>query len=94
MHAFEKIFPADDFALLALILVMPLLGAFVNGIFGKRLGRDAVRLMALSALGISFLGSVLAFFLLPVVFTMWVTTEGAGVGLPNVMPEAREPSGA
>src|SRR5689334_17121876 len=64
MHAFEKIFPADDFALLALILGMPLLGAFVNGVFGKRLGRDAVRLMALSALGISFLGSVLAFFLL------------------------------
>src|SRR6476620_9411059 len=64
MHAFEKIFPADDFALLALILAMPLLGAFVNGIFGKRLGRDAVRLMALSALGISFLGSVLAFCLL------------------------------
>ena len=64
MHAFEKIFPADDFALLAVILAMPLLGAFVNGIFGKRLGRDAVRLMALSALGISFLGSVLAFCLL------------------------------
>jgi NADH-quinone oxidoreductase subunit L len=64
MHAFEKIFPADDFALLALILGMPLVGAFVNGVFGKRLGKDAVRLMALSALGASFLGSVLTFFLL------------------------------
>jgi NADH-quinone oxidoreductase subunit L len=64
MHAFEKIFPADDFALLALILGLPLLGAFVNGVFGKRLGKDAVRLMALSALGASFLGSLLAFFLL------------------------------
>jgi len=64
MHAFEKIFPADDFALLALILGMPLLGAFVNGVFGKRLGKDAVRLMALSALGVAFLGSVLTFFLL------------------------------
>src|SRR6187200_770114 len=64
MHAFEKIFPADDFALLALILGMPLLGAFVNGVFGKRLGKDAVGLMALSALGASFLGSLLAFFLL------------------------------
>src|SRR5262245_18066786 len=64
MHAFEKIFPPNDFALLALILGMPLLGAFVNGVFGKRLGKDAVRLMALSALGISFLGSVLAFLML------------------------------
>jgi NADH-quinone oxidoreductase subunit L len=64
MHAFEKIFPADDFALLALILGLPLLGAFVNGVFGKRLGKDAVRLMALSALGASFLGSLLAFCLL------------------------------
>ena len=51
MNAFEKIFPAGDFALLALILGMPLVGAFVNGVFGKRLGKDAVRLMALSALG-------------------------------------------
>src|SRR3954468_6532231 len=64
MHAFEKIFPADDFALLALILGMPLIGAFVNGVFGKRLGKDAVRLMALSAIGASFIASVLAFFLL------------------------------
>jgi NADH-quinone oxidoreductase subunit L len=64
MHAFEKIFPADNFALLALILAMPLIGAFVNGVFGKRLGKDAVRLMALSALGIAFLGSLLTFFML------------------------------
>ena len=64
MHAFEKIFPAGDFALLALILGMPLLGAFVNGVFGKRLGKGAVRLMALSALGISFLSSLLTFAML------------------------------
>jgi len=64
MDALEKIFPANDFALLAVIIGMPLLGAFVNGVFGKRLGKEAVRLMALGALGISFLCSLLAFALL------------------------------
>jgi NADH-quinone oxidoreductase subunit L len=64
MEALQKIFPANDFALLVLILGMPLLGAFVNGVFGKRLGKEAVRLMALSALGISFLGALLSFFML------------------------------
>ena len=64
MDALQKIFPASNFALLLLIIGMPLLGAFVNGVFGKRLGKDAVRLMALSALAISFLGSVLAFVML------------------------------
>ena len=64
MEALQKIFPANNFALLLLILGMPLLGAFVNGVFGKRLGKDAVRLMALSALGISFLGAVVSFLML------------------------------
>jgi NADH-quinone oxidoreductase subunit L len=64
MEALSKIFPANNFALLLVILGMPLLGAFVNGVFGKRLGKDAVRLMALSALGVAFLGAVLSFFLL------------------------------
>jgi NADH-quinone oxidoreductase subunit L len=64
MEALHKIFPADNFALLLLILGMPLLGAFINGVFGKRLGKEAVRLMALSALGISFLGAVLTFLML------------------------------
>src|SRR6187551_3795422 len=64
MDALEKIFPANDFALLAVIIGMPLLGAFVNGVFGKRLGKDAVRLMALGAVGISFLCSLLTFALL------------------------------
>ena len=49
MEALQKIFPADDFALLLLVIGMPLLGAFVNGVFGKRLGKDAVRLMALAS---------------------------------------------
>jgi NADH-quinone oxidoreductase subunit L len=64
MEALSKIFPANNFALLLLIVGMPLLGAFVNGVFGKRLGKDAVKLMALSALGVSFLAALLSFFLL------------------------------
>jgi NADH-quinone oxidoreductase subunit L len=64
MEALSKIFPANDFALLPVILGMPLLGAFINGVFGKRLGKEAVKLMALSAIGVSFLASLLAFFLL------------------------------
>ncbi|MBL8743758.1 MAG: hypothetical protein JNK04_21765, partial [Myxococcales bacterium] len=64
MNAFSKIFPAQDFALIAIVLVMPLIGAFVNGVFGKRLGKEAVRLMALSALGVSFVASVITFVML------------------------------
>jgi NADH-quinone oxidoreductase subunit L len=64
MEVLQKIFPADDFALLVLIIGMPLLGAFINGVFGKRLGKDAVRMMALCAIGASFLASVVAFWML------------------------------
>ena len=52
----------NDYVLIAVILGMPLLGAFVNGIWGNRLGKRAVRLMALGAVGVSFVASVLAFF--------------------------------
>src|SRR5437016_14137825 len=54
-------FPQNDFWLIAVILGMPLLGAFVNGIWGRRLGKEAVRLMALVAVGSSFVASILAF---------------------------------
>ncbi|HEU4408287.1 MAG TPA: NADH-quinone oxidoreductase subunit L [Polyangiaceae bacterium] len=64
MHTLFAIFPAQQFALIAAILGLPLLGAFVNGVFGKRLGRDAVRLMALAALFGSFACSLVAFFML------------------------------
>ncbi len=57
----STLFPAENFSLIAVILGMPLLGAFVNGIWGKRLGNNAVRLMALSAVGVSFLASVVSF---------------------------------
>jgi len=65
VEALEKQFPASDFALLAVILLLPLIGAFVNGVFGKRLGKDGVRLMALAAVGGSFVLSVVTFLMLP-----------------------------
>ncbi|EYF02793.1 NADH-quinone oxidoreductase subunit L [Chondromyces apiculatus] len=65
MEALRTLFPASDFTLLAAILALPALGALVNGLFGKRLGKEGVRLMALAALGGSFLASVLTYLLLP-----------------------------
>ena len=61
--ALTQLFPADNFVLLGVILALPLIGAFVNGVFGKRLGREAVTLMALSAVGLSFVASLVAYFL-------------------------------
>ncbi|MFO0553159.1 MAG: NADH-quinone oxidoreductase subunit L [Polyangiaceae bacterium] len=57
-------FPQKDFALIGAVLLFPLIGAFVNGVFGKRLGKDAVRLMALGAIGLSFILSVVTFITL------------------------------
>lgn len=56
-----SLFPATSFSLIAVILAFPLLGAFVNGVWGPRLGKRAVRAMALSAIGGSFLASVATF---------------------------------
>ncbi|RLB65513.1 MAG: NADH-quinone oxidoreductase subunit L [Deltaproteobacteria bacterium] len=61
MSILRQQFPADDFALLALVLVLPLIGAFVNGVFGKRLGKEGVRLMALASVGGAFLLSLVVF---------------------------------
>lgn len=57
-------FPTDDFSLIALVLLLPLVGAFVCGVFGKRLGKHGVRTMALSAVGGSFLLCLVAFAML------------------------------
>ncbi len=65
LAALQHQFPASSFSLLAVVLLLPALGAFVNGVFGKRLGKQGVRLMALSAIGGSFLASLLTFLLLP-----------------------------
>ena len=62
MDALRQQFPADDFTLLAIVLALPLLGALINGLFGKRLGKEAVRMMALTAVGGSFVLSLLTFF--------------------------------
>lgn len=64
MELLNQIFPQRDFTLLAVILSLPLMGAFVNGVFGKRLGKEAVTLMALSAVGAAFVASVVAFCML------------------------------
>jgi NADH-quinone oxidoreductase subunit L len=64
MQTLEAIFPARDCTLLVAIILLPLLGAFVNGVFGKRLGKEAVTLMALTSIGASFVGSVAAFMML------------------------------
>jgi NADH-quinone oxidoreductase subunit L len=64
MQALEVLFPANDFPLLALIVILPLLGAIVNGIFGKRLGKEAVTLMGLSVIFVSFVLAVVTFMML------------------------------
>jgi NADH-quinone oxidoreductase subunit L len=64
METLFSIFPAHDFSLLAVILGLPALGAFVNGVFGKRLGKEAVRLLSLACVLGSFLASALAFVML------------------------------
>jgi NADH-quinone oxidoreductase subunit L len=61
MQALEALFPIEDFTLLAIIVVLPLLGAVVNGVFGKRLGREAATLMGLGTVFLSFLLSVATF---------------------------------
>ncbi len=64
LHRLQGLFPADDFGLLLVVLGLPLIGALVNGVFGKRLGDEAVSLMALVAVGLSFVASVVAFAML------------------------------
>jgi len=64
MQAIEALFPAQNYTLLAFIVLLPLLGAAVNGIFGKRLGKEAVSLLALSVMFVSFALAVITFLAL------------------------------
>jgi NADH-quinone oxidoreductase subunit L len=64
MQAILALFPSSDYTLLAFIVLLPLLGAAVNGIFGQRLGKEAVSLLALSVIFIAFALSVVTFFAL------------------------------
>ena len=57
-------FKPDDFALLAVVLGAPLFGAFFNGVFGKRVGKNGVRLLSLFAIGVSFAAALFTFFAL------------------------------
>src|SRR4051812_40210062 len=61
---FLSLFPANDFSLIAVVLGLPLLGAFVNGVFGPRLGKEAVRLMTLVVTGASFVAAAATFIAL------------------------------
>lgn len=72
--------PEANFPLIAVILGLPLLGALINGVFGKRLGPDGVRTMALSAVGGSFLAALVAFILL------YLRVQEATAGLAEGSP--------
>ena len=66
MDLLQNIFPADNFTLVAIILGLPAIGAFVNGVFGKRLGKKRMAAMArfLERQAAGFGGSIsLGFFL-------------------------------
>src|SRR5689334_23392264 len=64
MDALLSLFPERDVTLLAFSVLLPLIGAAINGIFGKRLGKEAVTLMGLSVVFASFVLSVAAFLML------------------------------
>ena len=64
MQAIEALFPAHNYTLLAFIVLLPLLGAAVNGIFGKRLGKEAVSLLALSVMFVAFALAIVTFLAL------------------------------
>lgn len=58
VHLFAK---PDDWFLLGIILGLPLYGAFFNGVFGKRFGRNMVRAVGVGTVGLSFLTAVFTF---------------------------------
>ncbi|MBL8718748.1 MAG: NADH-quinone oxidoreductase subunit L [Myxococcales bacterium] len=61
MHELHLPFQPEAWLPLALIIGAPLFGAFFNGVFGKRLGKPAVRIMALTVMGVSFLAALYTF---------------------------------
>jgi NADH-quinone oxidoreductase subunit L len=64
MQEISSLFPPNDMTLLAFIVLLPLIGALVNGLFGKRLGKEAVTLMGLSSIAGSFILSLVCFFVI------------------------------
>lgn len=75
MKDFLSLFPANDFSLIAAVLMLPLLGAFVNGVFGSRLGKPAVRLMTLAVTGAAFAAAIATFIALVSAVGATKTTE-------------------
>jgi NADH-quinone oxidoreductase subunit L len=64
LYTLEHAFPRQNCALLVGILLFPLIGALVNGLFGRRIGRQGVTLMALSAVAAALVASAAAAALL------------------------------
>jgi len=93
MELLTELFPPANFTLLGFILLLPLLGAFVNGIFGKRLGREGVTLLGLSVIFAAFVGAIITYAMLiehghdgaaPKFHFMawnWLELQGAGNGM-------------
>ncbi|MEZ4389856.1 MAG: NADH-quinone oxidoreductase subunit L [Polyangiales bacterium] len=53
--------PTDQYSVLGWIVLLPLLGAIINGVWGKKLGRQGVYIAGVGAVASSFLLSILAF---------------------------------
>ena len=85
----SSLFPANDFSLIAVVMALPLLGAFVNGVFGRRLGKDAVRLMTLAVTGASFAAAIATFIALDgavaATRTSEMVTEAGGAAAHEVI---------
>lgn len=54
----------DRYFVLGVILLCPLIGAIINGFFGKRIGREGVYITAVSTVAMSFVFSLFAYFTL------------------------------
>lgn len=54
----------DHYRVLGWIVLLPLIGAVINGLLGRRIGRDGVYIVGVTTVAASFLLSLLAFFAL------------------------------
>jgi NADH-quinone oxidoreductase subunit L len=54
----------DQYTVLGWIVLLPLLGAVINGLLGRRIGRDGVYITGVATVAASFLLSVFAFYAL------------------------------
>jgi len=54
----------DQYSVLGLIVLLPLIGAVINGLFGSKIGRQGVYIVGVATVATSFLFSLLAFIAL------------------------------